>query len=763
MSNTIEVISALLWVVVGVCLAAGLHHIFVAVRRERGSTNFAFALVCFSVALYAACNIGLYRAETPEIYRFYLKLQIGLAFLSGLSFLWFVAFYTRVLPWPVLGFMTLYALGLIAFHASLPYGIYFQEFSGVGTTHFAWGGSIHFPLVKYAAARTRWGDFNAVMHIAFFLFAIVTQYRRGERKAALLLGLCVALYFGSAIHDISLARAILIDRPDVISRIPIQEYGFVSLVVLMSLRLSNEVLDAAAVREALVQSEQNLRITLDSIGDGVISTDERGCVSRMNPVAATLTGWSAEEAAGRPLPEIFQIINARTRVPVANPAEKVLRTGRIVGLANHTLLIHRDGSERQIADSGAPIRAADGRVLGVVLVFRDVTRQYTLEDQLRHSQKMEAMGRMAGGVAHDFNNLLQAIHGYTSIALKEVGHNGRTRNDLLEVLRTADRAGLLVRQLLTFSRRESFQPRALDLNSLVTDLINLLRKVIGLNIEMALHFDSALPAIHGDRGQIEQILMNLCVNARDATRDRGEIRISTATADLDEAFCLQHPWARPGRYAVLSVSDDGVGMGPDLQERIFEPYFTTKSRGEGTGLGLATVFAIVERHEGLIHVASATGEGSTFSVYFPATETGKETGGSRDGTESQPAGSGTVLLAEDEEVVRNLAVYTLEGAGYRVLAASDGEAAWRIFEERAGDIDVAVLDLIMPNLGGRPLFERIRQARPELPVVFSSGYSPDGLDRLIAEDTRTRLLQKPHPSGDLLRAVKSVLEPDRQA
>jgi two-component system, cell cycle sensor histidine kinase and response regulator CckA len=758
MSSTFQSLTAPLWVVIGICLASGLHHLFVAMRHARGASNLAFAIVCLAVAGYAAANLGLYSTHDPEAYRFYLKSQIAMAFVSGIALVWFVAFYTRVTPWLVLALITAYGGALLTFHVMLPLGLFFDEFRGLGVIRLAWGGEVHFPLVDYDPLRTRLGDVNAVVHVFFVVYACWRQYTRGERRAALTLAFCIFLYLGFSIHDVALARHILIDQPAEVARVPLQEFGFVSLIVLMSLRLSEEVLDAAAVRRALVESEENLRITLDSIGDAVITTDARGRITRMNPVATELTGWSIEAAANRPLPEIFRIVNVRTRQPVANPVDRVLATGGLVGLANHTALIGRDGTERQIADSGAPIRDSRGRVVGVVLVFRDVTDQYHLEEQLRHSQKMEAVGRLAGGIAHDFNNLLQAIQGYTTIALAHAPDEGRTRGDLEEVLRTVDRAAVLVRQLLTFSRRQPFKPEPLDINNLISDLIKLLRRVIGVNIELSVHFDNDLPPVDADRGQIEQVLMNLCVNARDAMPEGGEIRIQTGRADLDEAFCQAHPWAKPGRYSLVSVSDDGVGMDADVMERIFEPYFTTKNPSEGTGLGLSTVFAIVQRHEGLLHATSTPGAGSTLHVYLPGIAASPDADLNSTDRSASAAGSGIVLLAEDEEAVRNLAVYSLEGAGYRVLTARDGNSALELFEQFRDAVDVAVIDLIMPGMGGRSLAERLREGRPELPVVFCSGYTPDDLERRIADDPRTILLMKPHPATELLRAVRSVLD-----
>lgn len=747
-----------LWIVIGICFAAGMHHVFVAFRRREGGTNFVFSILCFATACYTLTNIYLYGSTQSELYRFYVKLQIGLAMAIGITLVWFVAFYTDVIPRIPLAVITAYGLGVMAYHAWLPHGLFFTEIRGIGSIRLEAGGSVPFPEVEYAAGRTRLSDFNVLMHGVFILAALVIQFRRGERRAALMLALAVAIFFGFSIHDVALARHVLIDRPEIIGRVPLQEYGFVSLIFLMSLRLSNDVLKTATIQQALRESEENLRITLDSIGDAVISTDAAGRVTRMNPIAVSLTGWTQEDAAGRPLPEVFNIVNSRTREGVPNPAEKVLATGGLVGLANHTVLIHRDGSERQIADSGAPIRDLSGRIVGVVLVFRDVTRQYILEDQLRHSQKMEAVGRLAGGVAHDFNNLLQAIHGYTSLALSRVDDQGRTPNDLREVLKTTDRAAVLVRQLLTFSRREAYTPKVTDLNHMISDLLKLLRRVIGVTVDLKLELDDRVLPVIADRGQLEQVLMNLCVNARDAMPEKGTIRIRTHPVTLDEEFCIERGATRAGDYTCISISDDGIGMAPEVQARIFEPYFTTKQKGEGTGLGLATVFAILERHEGIIDVVSAPGNGTTFNLFLPAAAAEAAAGAQREKSEPPPGGSGTVLVAEDEEVVRNLAVYTLESAGYRVLSAEDGEFGREIFERRADEIDVAVLDLMMPRLGGRALYDIIRKRRPDLPVIFCSGYTPDGLDRLLEQDPRVRLLQKPHSTGDLLRTLQSVLD-----
>ncbi|MCH7909258.1 MAG: response regulator [Candidatus Hydrogenedentes bacterium] len=380
------------------------------------------------------------------------------------------------------------------------------------------------------------------------------------------------------------------------------------------------------------------------------------------------------------------------------------------------------------------------------------------EDQLRQAQKMEAVGQLAGGVAHDFNNLLFAIRGYTGLAAATLPADSVVRTHLAEVTKASDRASILVRQLLTFSRREPVRPRTLDLREVINDLMKMIRRVIGEHLDLNVTHGSSVNCVNADPGQIEQVLVNLCVNARDAMREGGSITIETRNVTLDEEFAEQNAWAHAGEYVLLSVSDTGAGMSPEVMERIFEPFFTTKEVGEGTGLGLATVYGILKRQDGLIHVESEEGKGSTFNLYFPADSRELEAAPQGEEDAEVRSGSGTILLAEDDELVRNLAVEILRGAGYRLIVAQDGEEAVQLFTDHSADISFLLLDVIMPRMNGRAAYEKMKEIRDDVPVLFMSGYSYDALRNDTRLDDGFELLEKPFGSATLLRTIRQMME-----
>jgi PAS domain S-box-containing protein len=380
-----------------------------------------------------------------------------------------------------------------------------------------------------------------------------------------------------------------------------------------------------------------------------------------------------------------------------------------------------------------------------------------LEDQLRQAHKMEVVGQLAGGVAHDFNNLLQAINGFTELAMQDLGPAHPVRSHLLEVAKAGDRAAWLVTQLLTFSRRQIRKPEDLELNQVVGVLLKMLERVIGKNIRLDFVPGPGLGMVHADRGMLEQMLMNLCVNARDAMPKGGSLTIETKDLRFDEAYCGAHNWARPGRFALLIVRDTGCGMDADTLEHLFEPFFSTKEVGQGTGLGLATVYGIVQGHDGMIQVSSEPGQGTTFQIYLPSFEK-KDTSGTSQIEEPVPSGRETILVAEDNEMVRNLVKLVLEQAGYQVLAAEDGQEAVSLFERHAQNIHLLFLDVVMPNLGGQEALERIRKIRPSIPVLFASGYNEDAIHTDFVLKDGFHFVQKPYQVKDLLQKVRTALD-----
>jgi PAS domain S-box-containing protein len=380
-----------------------------------------------------------------------------------------------------------------------------------------------------------------------------------------------------------------------------------------------------------------------------------------------------------------------------------------------------------------------------------------LEVQLRQAQRMEAVGQLAGGVAHDFNNLLQVINGYAEIVLCNLDVEHSCHTHVGEIARAGSRAASLVRQLLAFSRRQVLEMRDINLNDVITDLMKMIRRVIGEHIVLDFHANCDLGIVRADPGQVEQVLLNLCVNARDAMPDGGKITIETENARVDEEFCKKHPWADPGLYALMSVSDTGCGMDDETMANIFEPFFTTKDVGKGTGLGLSTVYGLVKQHRGLVHVYSEIDKGSIFRVYLPLIECVAEEIGERP---KSPAvgGTETILLAEDDDMVRNLSQSILEEAGYKVLTAVDGKDALRKFMEQADQINLVLLDLVMPNMGGHTVFKEIHEIYPDTKVLFSSGYSLNAIHSDFVLDEGMELIRKPFRRDDLLSKIREALD-----
>jgi PAS domain S-box-containing protein len=413
----------------------------------------------------------------------------------------------------------------------------------------------------------------------------------------------------------------------------------------------------------------------------------------------------------------------------------------------------QDGNQVTFLSSKVPLRNIAGQVIGVLGIDYDITERKDLENQLRQAQKMEAIGQLAGGVAHDFNNLLQAILGYSQMAIEEISSNTLVVELLLEVTKSAERAAALTQQLLAFSRRQVLQPVDLNMDKVVTDLARMLHRVLGEHVELSILSDPRLWTVHADQGQMEQTIINLCVNSRDAMPSGGKIEISTLNTVIDKDFCEKNNWAKPGNYVLLSVADNGEGMSAQVREHIFEPFFTTKELGKGTGLGLATVYGIAKQHDGLISVDSKVGVGSTFYVYLPIAE--HRSINDPDQEEGLIyGGDETILFAEDEEIVRQLTIQILERAGYKVFAACDGKDAVQVFMEHMDSIDIILLDAVMPKMSGTEAYKEINRIRPDMPVLFSSGYN------IVEEmkEEQLHLIQKPFNPHKLLRKIRSILD-----
>jgi two-component system cell cycle sensor histidine kinase/response regulator CckA len=415
------------------------------------------------------------------------------------------------------------------------------------------------------------------------------------------------------------------------------------------------------------------------------------------------------------------------------------------------------GEYRQLHAELRLIRNEAGEPLEVVGAWSDVTEKAALEAQLFQAQKMEGIGQLAGGIAHDFNNLLGVISGYATLLAKDLGslHPGGKRVE--HIRRAAERAADLTRQLLAFSRKQVLQPRTLDLNVVVGGVESMLQRLIGENVRLATSLGPGLGLVKADPGQIEQVIMNLAVNARDAMPDGGSLILETANTDLDESYARLHPEVTPGPYVMLAASDAGQGMDAATMSRIFEPFFTTKPEGKGTGLGLSTVFGIVKQSGGHIAVYSEVGLGTSFKVYLP------RVGGEVEGERSfplapGPGGSETILLVEDEDSLRQMIGEILEDAGYTLLASSDPAEALNVAALHRGAIQAVVTDVVMPGMNGRQLTEKIHESRPETRAIFISGYTDDGIGQHGVLEPGTHFLQKPFTAAALLRKLRAVLD-----
>lgn len=381
-----------------------------------------------------------------------------------------------------------------------------------------------------------------------------------------------------------------------------------------------------------------------------------------------------------------------------------------------------------------------------------------LQNQLRHAQKMEAVGQLSGGIAHDFNNILQTILGYTELSLQRFSPSDRLYGDLEKIQQAAERAAELTRKLLAFSRRQMIRPVDVELSSVITDVSKMLPRVIGEHIELVTKSETDGATVHADVGSLEQVLMNLCVNARDAMPNGGRLTIETGPRVLTDAFVLEHPWAKSGNYALLSVTDTGFGMSQDVVDHIFEPFYTTKEVGKGTGLGLSMVYGTVKQHEGFIHCHSEPEQGTRFEIYLPSLSVSVEKQEEERAAPPIAEGTGTILLAEDNELVRELAVHVLEGAGYTVLSAVDGEEAVRVLEANAESIDMVLLDIVMPKMDGRDAYSQIKRIKPGVCALFCSGYDASAKYSSFFAEEELEAIQKPYAPQLLLRKVRDALD-----
>ena len=513
-----------------------------------------------------------------------------------------------------------------------------------------------------------------------------------------------------------------------------------------------DISERKEAEQALRDSEEQYRSLVEGVRDVIFALSPDGVIASLNPAFETITGSPRGQWLGQPfdqlvhpedLPLALELFGRVVRGEPRPTAQFRIRTSR---------------ADYRLAEFSATAQLRDDRLIGILGIGRDVTERVLLEQQLRQAQKMEAVGRLAGGIAHDFNNILTAITGYADLLLEDLAPQDPRRQDAEEIHKAADRATGLTRQLLAFSRQQVLQPRVLDLNALVSELEKMLRRLLGEDVKLATVLAPTLGRVRADAGQLEQVIMNLAVNARDAMPTGGKLTIETGDVEFDGGYAAEHYPAPPGKYAMLAVSHTGTGMDPQTQVHLFEPFFTTKEKGKGTGLGLATVYGIVKQSGGFIWVYSELGVGTTFKIYLPRVEAAVEPASGRAAPAPVARGSETVLVAEDEAPVRAVARHALERYGYRVLEAASAEAALDVAQRYSGPIHVLLTDVIMPGLSGRDLATRLAALRPETRVIYMSGYTDDAITRHGVLEPGFVFVQKPFTPDALARTVRDVLD-----
>jgi two-component system, cell cycle sensor histidine kinase and response regulator CckA len=522
---------------------------------------------------------------------------------------------------------------------------------------------------------------------------------------------------------------------------------------LHGLGMIRDITERMQVEQALRESEERLQAILDN-SPALIYTQDTNCrFTFVNRQFETLFQVDKDQIKTRTAHDLFpkEIADSLMFYCVEVLEDKAPKEFE-------ETIPHADGPHTYVSIR-FPLYDSAHAFSGLCSISTDVTESRQLEEQLRQAQKMEAIGRLAGGVAHDFNNLLTAIIGYSQIVLGSLAPTDSLRKEVEEILKAGKRASSLTSQLLAFSRRQVLQPVVLDLNLIVGNTVKMLRRLIGEDIHLVTMLSPELGRVKIDPGQIEQVIMNLAVNARDAMPRGGKLTVETINTTLDDSYAREHISIKPGPYVMITVSDTGVGMNAETQSHIFEPFFTTKGHGLGTGLGLSMVYGIVKQSGGCILVYSEMGEGTTFKIYLPRVEEAEDAVLQRDESDYLPGGTETILLVEDEQAVRDLSARILRELGYTVIEAGNGEEAMLISDERAnGDIHLLLTDVVMPQMSGRLLTDMIKAARPGIKTLFSSGYTDNALVHHGALEPGTAFLQKPFSPSALARKVREVLD-----
>lgn len=588
----------------------------------------------------------------------------------------------------------------------------------------------------FANFSDKWGNFRAVF---------VPNISPGGKK-----------YLSCAEYTIDYVEG-LVNKSQLLSILVALSFFIAFLPVFFVYIRNNRIesLELEKHADALEKSEENLRITLDSIGDGVIVTDHKGYVTIMNPVAEMFTGWRVTDAVGKLVSEILVIKKSDTNERIYYSPDSYSEYKTKTGLMRNKLLVSLDGTERLISESVSLINDRNGNRLGAVIVFRDITEYQKLEEELRQSQKLESIGQLAGGIAHDFNNMLGAIMGSAELLLLNIKEDELLRGYGEMILDASVKAGDLTHKLLAFSRKGKIKNEPVDIHRSIESVITLLQRSIDRRIEIKFKKDAKEINIMGDNTLIENAVLNLGINSRDAMPDGGILEIATDNIFLDSTFCeISSFKLNPGNYIEIRISDSGNGIPKDIQSKVFEPFFTTKETGKGTGLGLSAVYGTVKEHNGMIRLESEPGEGTTFTILLPVVENQYES--DIEDHSYSFTGHGVVLVIDDELLIRESISNLLQSMSYSVLTAGNGIEGVEIYKDNMDTISIVILDMIMPKMGGRDTFFKLRELNPGLTVILSSGYARDNTVQDLIKMGAEGFIQKPFRSSELAYALMKI-------
>ena len=530
----------------------------------------------------------------------------------------------------------------------------------------------------------------------------------------------------------------------------------------LTLRFNQMSLAIQKRERALRKNEERYRFLVQNANSIIIRWNSKGILTFVNEYACTFFGFNKKELIGHPLTATIIPPSESGGRDLKKMISDMIADPEKFGI-NENENITKKGLRKWLHWSNRPIYNESGEISEILSIGTDITEQKKLEEQLRQAQKMEAVGRLAGGIAHDFNNLLTAINGYAELILLSLDEKDPIRADLAEIKKAGSRAALLTEQLLAFSRRKILKPGVFNLNNLIADLQNMLHRIIGEDIELKTILEKDIKNIKADPGSIEQVIMNLAVNGRDAMAKGGKLLIETSTIFLDSRYTREHSEVEPGFYTCLAVTDNGCGIDPEILPNIFEPFFTTKEMYKGTGLGLSTVYGIVKQSGGSITVSSEPDQGTTFKIYLPQVQEEAEQIKAAAIQLDDYSGSETILLVEDEELVRNFAVSILEKYGYRVLTAEKGSAALKLCEKEGQSPDMVFTDVVMPGMSGNQLAEKLSVLYPQIKVLYASGYTENAIVHHGVLDEGIDFIQKPYGAEVLLAKIREILNREQPA